>query len=63
MFWCSGSCTMTGQVNKSGHAEMRNSFNNGIMSLQIYAKGTHEFDAQGQLDGYMCRYVLTWKKS
>jgi hypothetical protein len=62
MPWCHGSCVMTGQLNKSGHLEMRNQDSNDIIIVQLYPKGAYEFGARAQIDGYNCRQVLTWKK-
>lgn len=69
MTWCLGACTLTGQVDKTGHIDMPIPDNPGrpgsvgVMVVQLYPKGTNEFDARGQYHGYACRYVLTWRKA
>lgn len=69
MKWCLGACTLTGQADKNGHIHMQSPDDpgrpgsGGVVDVQLYRKGTNEFDARGQYNGYMCRYALTWKKS
>lgn len=62
MPWCHGSCVMTGRVDKIGHLEMRHPDSKDIIIVQLYPKGTYEFGARAQIDGYSCRQVLTWAK-
>ena len=69
MPWCFFTCTMKGQVDKTGHLEMR--ANNPapgpaviepVITVHLYPKGTHEFDAMGHVDSLSCGQVMTWRR-
>lgn len=70
MGWCFGTCTMKGRVDKTGNLAMRSdnpalspALTEAIVTVQLYPKGTHEFDAMGHVDGLSCGQVMTWRKA